>query len=158
MNGSPSSRSYRLSTPSTRPWVSSGTLPALARRACTAASSTTASSLGRSWVEERVSPGRFMERASSSRLDRRAVRYSPSSTRMRSKARARSPTSPPERTADGGRAKSPLAMALACSASPTSLSFGVLQSNSRKRTASGDESTIGEQRMRADRAWFIMDW
>jgi hypothetical protein len=138
VNGSPSSRSYRLSTPSTRPWAATGTLtwvvavgsgpplpaglartmarrvaatvpatpwptgirsagsrwarpwvasrtravrsavsssrlPALARRAWTAASSTTASSLGRSWVEDRVSPRRFMERASSSRLERRGA-------------------------------------------------------------------------------------
>jgi hypothetical protein len=58
-----------------------------------------------------------MERASSSRLDRRALRYSPSSTRMRSKARASSPISPPERMPVGGLAKSPLAIALAWAAS-----------------------------------------
>ncbi len=104
-------------TRAVRSGVSSSRLPALARRAWTAASSTTASSLGRSWVEERVSPRRFMERASSSRLDRRALRYSPSSTRMRSKARASSPISPPERMPVGGLAKSPLAIALAWAAS-----------------------------------------
>jgi len=92
-----------------------------------------------------------MERASSSRLDRRAVRYSPSSTRMRSKARARSPTSPPERTADGGRAKSPLAMALACSASSprgrlTTLARTDPSSVASRQTTTSPSSTMASRR------------
>jgi hypothetical protein len=83
----------------------------------TAASSTTASSLGRSWVDDRVSPRRFMDLASSSRLDRRAVRYSPSSTRMRSKARAQLTDLAAGADPGRGAAEVPRAMARACSAS-----------------------------------------